>query len=49
MNKDNLSRKFTILLHEKAVTTNIYKRKPEAVAKAVDNILSCASFDFLIK
>jgi hypothetical protein len=39
----------TILLHEKARTTGIYKGKPEAAAESVDDILSCATIDFLGK
>ena len=49
LNKDTLSRKVTILLHDKAATTGIYKGKPEAAAEAMDDILSCASIDFLGK
>jgi hypothetical protein len=49
LNKETLSRKVTILLHEKARSTGIYKGNPEAAAESMDDILSCATIDFLGK
>jgi hypothetical protein len=45
INRDTLSRKVTLLLHEKAKSTGIYKGNHDAAAKTMDNILSCASID----
>jgi hypothetical protein len=49
LDKDNLSRKETILLHEKAKTMGIYKGNPKAAAESMDDILSCATINFLGK
>jgi hypothetical protein len=49
INQDTLSRKVTLLLHEKAKSTGIYKGNHDAAAETMDDILSCASIDFLGK
>ncbi len=49
INKETLSRKVTILLHEKAKSFGIYKGNQDAVSKSIDAILSWASIDFLGK
>jgi hypothetical protein len=49
INKETLSKKVTILLHEKAKTAGIYKGNPKAALESMDDILSCASIDFLGK
>jgi hypothetical protein len=47
INRETLSKKVTIALHEKARTAGIYKDKPDAASEAMDDMLSCASIDFL--
>jgi hypothetical protein len=49
INRETLSRKVTLLLHEKAKSTGIYKGNHDAAAETMDDILSCASIDFLGK
>jgi hypothetical protein len=49
LNKDTLFRKVTILLHDKAKTTGIYKDNPAAASEIMDDILSCALIEFLGK
>jgi hypothetical protein len=49
INRESLSRKVTLLLHEKARTAGIYKDNPDAASESMDDILSCASIDFLGK
>jgi hypothetical protein len=49
INRETLSKKVTLMLHEKAKTTGIYKGNTDAATEAMDDILSCASIDFLGK
>jgi hypothetical protein len=49
LNKDTLSKKVTLLLHERAQREGIYKGNPAAAEEAMDDILSCASIDILGK
>jgi hypothetical protein len=49
LNRDILSRKVTLLLHDRAQREGIYKGNPPAAEEAMDDILSCASIDILGK
>jgi hypothetical protein len=49
LNKDTLSKKVTLLLHERAQHEGIYKGNPAAAEEAMDDILSCASIDIMGK
>ncbi len=49
INRESLSEKVPLMLHEKAKTAGIYKGNSEAATKSKDDILSCASIDFLCK
>ncbi len=49
LNKDTLSKKVTLLLHERAQREGIYSGSPAAAEEAMDDILSCASIDILGK
>jgi hypothetical protein len=49
INRESLSKKVTLILHEKAKTAGIYKGNPDAATESMDDILSCASIDFLGK
>jgi hypothetical protein len=49
LNKDTLSKKVTLLLHERAQQEGIYKGNPAAAEEAMDDLLSCASIDILGK
>jgi hypothetical protein len=49
LNRETLSRKVTILLHDRAKREGIYKGNPSAAEEAMDDILSCASIDILGK
>jgi hypothetical protein len=49
INRKTLSRKVMLLNHEKAKSTGIYKGNHDAAAETMDDILSCASIDFLGK
>jgi hypothetical protein len=47
LNRDTLSKKVTLVLHERAQSEGIYKGNPAAAEEAIDDILSCASIDIL--
>ncbi len=49
INRETLSKKVTLILHEKARSAGIYKDSPTAAAESMDDILSCASIDILGK
>jgi hypothetical protein len=49
LNRDTLSKKVTLLLHERAQQEGIYKGNPAAAEEAMDDVLSCASIDILGK
>jgi hypothetical protein len=49
LNRETLSRKVTILLHDRAKREGVYKGNPSAAEEAMDDILSCASIDILGK
>jgi hypothetical protein len=49
LNRDTLSRKVTLHLHDMAQSQGIYKGNPAAAEEAIDDILSCASIDILGK
>jgi hypothetical protein len=49
LNQETLSRKVTIKLHELAKTEGMYKKDPAAAEEAMDDLLSCATLDFLGK
>ncbi len=49
INRETLSKKVTLILHEKARSAGIYKDRPNAAAESMDDILSCASIDILGK
>jgi hypothetical protein len=49
LNRDTLSRKVTLYLHDRAQSQGIYKGNPAAAEEAIDDILSCASIDILGK
>jgi hypothetical protein len=49
INRESLSKKVTLVLHEKAKTAGIYKGNPDAATESMDDILSCATIDFLGK
>jgi hypothetical protein len=49
LNRDTLSKKVTLVLHERAQSEGIYKGNPAAAEEAIDDILSCASIDILGK
>jgi hypothetical protein len=49
LNRDTLSRKVTLQLHDRAQTQGIYKGDPAAAEEAIDDILSCATIDILGK
>ncbi len=49
LNRETLSRKVTILLHDRAKKEGVYKGNPSAAEEAMDDILSCASIDILGK
>jgi Holliday junction resolvase RusA-like endonuclease len=49
LNRDTLSRKVTLHLHDRAQSQGIYKGNPAAAEEAIDDILSCATIDILGK
>jgi hypothetical protein len=49
LNRDTLSKKVTLALHDRAQTEGIYKGNRPAAEEALDDILSCASIDILGK
>jgi hypothetical protein len=49
LNRDTLSRKVTLYLHDRAQSQGIYKGNPTAAEEAIDDILSCATIDILGK
>jgi hypothetical protein len=49
LNRDTLSRKVTLYLHDRAQSQGIYKGNPAAAEEAIDEILSCATIDILGK
>jgi hypothetical protein len=49
LNRDTLSKKVTLALHERAQSEGIYKGNRPAAKEALDDILSCASIDILGK
>jgi hypothetical protein len=49
LNRDTLSRKVTLYLHDRAQSQGIYKGNPAAAEEAIDDILSCATIDILGK
>jgi hypothetical protein len=49
LNRDTLSKKVTLVLHNRAQTEGIYRDNPCAAEEAIDDILSCASIDILGK
>jgi hypothetical protein len=49
LNRDTLSKKVTLALHDRAQSEGIYKGNRPAAEEALDDILSCASIDILGK
>ncbi len=49
LNRETLSKKVTLLLHERAQNEGIHKGNKPAAEEAMDDILSCASIDILGK
>ncbi len=49
INRETLSKKVTVVLHDKARTAGIYKGNDAAASESMDDILSCDSIDFLGK
>jgi hypothetical protein len=49
LNRETLSKKVTLVLHDRAQSEGIYKGSPAAAEEAIDDILSCASIDILGK
>jgi hypothetical protein len=49
LNRETLSKKVTLVLHNRAQSEGIYRDNPSAAEEAIDDILSCASIDILGK
>jgi hypothetical protein len=49
LNRETLSKKVTLVLHNRAQSEGIYKDNPSAAEEAIDDILSCATIDILGK